>query len=153
MYYEVIPGGRVERLTYDFDGDSLVPGQIVLVPVGKRVVPGVVVKKVAQPEFKTRTILKVLYSKVLPTHLLKTIEFIHEYYNVPSGLAVSLVLPKGVEKKRRKTEQMFGINLSTGPVAPSSPKILQSKHFGGPPPGAPPVDGFDCVIILLYEKA
>ena len=140
MYYEVIPGGRVERLTYDFDGDSLVPGQIVLVPVGKRVVPGVVVKKVAQPEFKTRTILKVLYSKVLPTHLLKTIEFIHEYYNVPSGLAVSLVLPKGVEKKRRKTEQMFGINLSTGPVAPSSPKILQSKHFGGPPPGAPPVD-------------
>ena len=127
-------------MTYDFDGDSLVPGQIVLVPVGKRVVPGVVVKKVAQPEFKTRTILKVLYSKVLPTHLLKTIEFIHEYYNVPSGLAVSLVLPKGVEKKRRKTEQMFGINLSTGPVAPSSPKILQSKHFGGPPPGAPPVD-------------
>lgn len=140
MYYEVIPGGRVERLTYDFDGDSLVPGQIVLVPIGRRVIPGVVVKKVAQPEFKTRDILKVLYSKTLPPHLLKTIEFIHEYYNVPSGLAVSLVLPKGVEKKRRKTEQMFGINLSTGPVAPSSPKILQSKHFGGPPPGAPPVD-------------
>ena len=111
-------------MTYDFDGDSLVPGQIVLVPVRKRVVPGVVVKKVAQPEFKTRSILKVLYSKVLPAHLLKAIDFIHEYYSVPSGLAVSLVLPKGVEKKRRKTEQMFGKSASW-----SCPSSL-SRHRG-----------------------
>ncbi len=111
MYYEVIPEGKVEALTYSFD-DSLLPGQIVTVPIGRRVVPGVVVKKVAQPDFKTKAILKVLYSKPLPKHLLDTVRFIHDYYMVPSGQAVSLILPRGVEKQRRKkkTEQMFGTN-------------------------------------------
>ena len=107
MFYEVIPEGKLETLTYDLN-DILSPGQIVLVPVGRRNVAGVVVKKVAQPDFKTKSILKVLYTKPLPGHLLKTINFIHEYYLTPSGQAVSLILPRGVEKKRRKTEQMFG---------------------------------------------
>ena len=107
MFYEVIPEGKVEALTYDFDG-SLLPGQIVLVSVGQRTVPGIIIKKVAQPVFKTKTILKVLYSEQLPAHLVKTVQFIHDYYLAPSGQAVSLILPRGVEKKRRKTEQMFG---------------------------------------------
>ena len=108
MFYEVIPEGKVEALTYDFDDGSLSSGQIVLVPVGRRVVPGVIVKKVAQPDFKTKSILKVLYSKPLPRHLLNTVRFIHDYYLAPMGQAVSLILPRGVEKRRRKTEQMFG---------------------------------------------
>ncbi|MBR3236123.1 primosomal protein N' [Candidatus Saccharibacteria bacterium] len=108
MYYEVIPEGRTEALTYDFD-DSLVPGQIVMVPISRRVMPGLVVKKVAQPDFQTKSISKVLYSKSLPGHLLDTVQFVHDYYKAPLGAAVSLVIPKGVEKKRRKTEQMFGI--------------------------------------------
>ena len=103
----------MEELTYDFDGDSLLQGQIVMVPVGRRVVPGVVVKKVVQPDFKTKSILEVLYSKPLPKHLLDTVKFIHEYYMVPSGAAVPLILPRGVQKKRRRTEQMFGNKLKT----------------------------------------
>ena len=117
MFYEVIPEGKVEALTYSYRGgdddvndDSLLPGQIVMVPLGRRMVPGVVVKKVAQPDFKTKAISKVLYSKPLPRHLLKTVQFMHEYYLVPSGQALSVVLPRGVQKQRRKgkTEQMFG---------------------------------------------
>ena len=143
MYYEVMPEGRVEELTYHFDGldgsdgDSLVPGQIVMVPVGRRTVPGVVVKKVAQPDFKTKAISKVLYAKPLPKHLLDTVRFIHEYYLVPSGVAVGLVLPKGVEKQRRKakTEQMFGE--SSGRVLPSPLPPLGSR--GGPPSATSPV--------------
>ncbi|MBR3353706.1 primosomal protein N' [Candidatus Saccharibacteria bacterium] len=120
MFYEVIPEGKVEALTYHYDGggdngddnsDSLFPGQIVTVPVGRRIVPGVVTKKVAQPDFKTKAIIKKLYSRPLPKHLLDTVRFIHEYYLAPSGSALSLVLPRGVEKKRRKTEQMFGSSL------------------------------------------
>ncbi len=124
MFYEVIPEGKVEALTYDYDG-SLLPGQIVVVPVGRRNVPGVVIKKVAQPDFKTKTILKVLYSKPLPRHLLATIKFIHEYYLASSGSAVSLILPTGVEKKRRTkpngTEQPDGSEsiLSGHGVAPA----------------------------------
>ena len=112
MFYEVVPEGRVEVLTYDFD-TSLSPGQIVLVPIGRRQVPGIVIKKVAQPNFQTKSILKVLYSKPLPKHLLKIIQFIHEYYLAPSGQVVSLILPQGVERQRRKTEQMFGDILKT----------------------------------------
>ena len=117
MFYEVIPEGRLEALTYDFtlpesddnfSSNSLLPGQIVMVPVGRRTVPGVVVKKVVQPNFKTKSILKVLYSKPLPAHLLAAVKFIHDYYLVPSGQAVSLMLPRGVQKKRRKTEHLFG---------------------------------------------
>ena len=92
MFYEVIPEGRVEALTYNF-ADSLLPGQIVLVPVGRRVVPGVVVKKVVQPDFQTKSILKVLYSKPLPKHLLEVVQFIHEYYLAPAGKVISLILP------------------------------------------------------------
>ncbi|MBR3116135.1 primosomal protein N' [Candidatus Saccharibacteria bacterium] len=121
MFYEVIPEGKVEALTYEYD-DSLAPGVVVLIPLGRRVVPGVVVKKVVQPNFKTKKILQVLYSKPLPQHLLKTIGFIHEYYLVPLGSAASLVLPRGVQKKRRKTEQMFGDVVKTE-HDPSLPEI------------------------------
>ena len=158
MFYEVIPGrevGRIEgALTYFYNG-ALLPGTVVEIMVGRKKASGVVVKKVAQPEFKCKPIGRILCSKPLPMHLIKTAKWISEYYLAPVSACMGMMLPVGVLKQRRgrKTEQMFGINLSTGPVAPSSPKIVQSKHFGGPPPGAPPVDGFDCVIILLYEKA
>ena len=133
MFYEVIPEGKTEELTYSYDS-SLLSGQIVLVPVGRREVPGVVVKKVAQPDFKTKSILEVLYSKPLPMHLMRTVRFVHDYYIVPSGQALSLVLPRGVEKKRRKTEQMFGA--SSRRVLSSPPPPLGSR--GGPPPATPP---------------
>ncbi|MCR5700455.1 MAG: primosomal protein N' [Candidatus Saccharibacteria bacterium] len=119
MYYEVIPEGRTEELTYFYDS-SLSVGQIVLVPVGRREVPGVVIKKVAQPDFATKSILKVLYTKPLPRHLLDAVKFVHEYYLAPLGVAVGLVLPKGVEKQRRKrkTEQMFGNDDKTSRLGP-----------------------------------
>ena len=134
----------MEILTYHYDG-SLLPGQVVMVPVGRRAVPGVVVKKVAQPDFKTRAILKILYAKPLPQHLLQAIRFMHEYYSVASGQVISLILPRGVQKQRRKakTEQMFGSVppqvLSTGPAGSCPPPKLAS-NFGGPPPEPSPVD-------------
>lgn len=105
MFYEVIPEGVTEGLTYQ-SADSLARGAIVLVPLGRRVVPGVVIKKVAQPEFKTREIKQILYTKPLPAHLVKVIKFIHDYYLEPVGAGVSLVLPRGVQKKRRERQEM-----------------------------------------------
>lgn len=114
----------MEALTYDFD-DSLTPGQIVLVPIAKRTVPGVVIKKVAQPSFKTKSISKVLYTTPLPKHLLASVSFIHDYYLAPSGDAISMILPKGVEKKRRKTEQMFGNHKNSGASTSLFPETSQ----------------------------
>ena len=110
MFYEVIPGkvfGKGEVLTYMSD-EPLVSGQIVVVPLGRGKAVGVVSKKVAQPNFATKKILQVLYSTPLPAHLIATAKFVAEYYQVPLASTLGLILPNGVEKKRRKTEQMFG---------------------------------------------
>ena len=104
--------GKGEVLTYSSD-DSLLPGQIVMVPLGRGKVVGVVDKKVAQPDFATKKILKVLYSTPLPAHLLAAAKFVAKYYQVPLASTLGLILPNGVEKKRRKTEQMFGNTVKT----------------------------------------
>ena len=69
MFYEVIPGKLFSKhagfLTYASDTE-LVPGQIVSIPLGKSEVPGIIYKKVIQPNFPTKKILKILYSKPLP---------------------------------------------------------------------------------------
>ena len=119
MFYEVIPKGKVETLTYHLDDSlpkdqNLAPGQIVMVPIGRRIVPGIISKKVTQPEFKTKPISKVLYKTPVPKQLMAAIHFMHDYYMAPSGEAVAMILPKGVEKKRRKTEQMFGNTVNSG---------------------------------------
>ncbi len=106
MFYEVIPGrgtGRLETaLTYNFD-DSLPVGAIVEVPLGNIKVPGIVVKKVAQPKFATKSIARILYSKPLPSHLVKTAVWLSEYYQAPLSSAMGMMLPVGVLKKRRNT--------------------------------------------------
>ncbi len=111
MFYEVIPGKVFGKaggvLTYESD-NSLVPGQIVVVPLGRGKAVGVVSKKVAQPNFATKKILQVLYSTPLPAHLIATAKFVAEYYQVPLASTLGLILPNGVDKRRRKTEQMFG---------------------------------------------
>ncbi|MBR3180209.1 primosomal protein N' [Candidatus Saccharibacteria bacterium] len=143
MFYEVVPAGKLNELTYSFDS-SLLPGQIVLVPVGKRVLPGIVTKKVAQPNFKTKPIIKVLYSNPLPAHLLKVIDFISTYYLTEKGTVTSLLLPRGVEKTRRPTEHLFGFDAHKGAGGrnpffegpktwASAPERPEKKRFGQDP--------------------
>lgn len=123
MFYEVILGkvfGKGEGvLTYKSDA-SLAPGQIVTVPLGRGTAVGVVYKKVAQPDFATKPISKVLYSTPLPAHLVATARFVADYYQTSLASTLGLILPKGVDKKRRKTEQMFG-------------NIQKTEHVGKTP--------------------
>ena len=132
MFYEVIPGkvfGKSEVLTYESD-ISLLPGQIVIVPLGRGKIVGVVDKKVAQPDFMTKKILQVLYSTPLPTHLIATAKFVAEYYQVPLANVLGLILPNGVEKKRRKTEQVFGNTEKTERISgmPQIPLNMAQKN-------------------------
>ena len=108
-------------LTYASDV-SLLPGQIVTVPLGRSTAVGIIHKKVVQPDFATKKITKVLYSTPLPAHLVATAKFVAEYYQAPMASTLSLILPKGVEKKRRKTEQMFG-NIAKTEHVPETPQI------------------------------
>ena len=105
MFYEVIPEKLFRKdagiLTYSFDS-PLLPGQIVEIPLGKTSTVGIIRKKVAQPNFATKSISKILYSTPLPTHLLKLVEWMAAYYLIPLPTALSLILPKGITKNRRK---------------------------------------------------
>ena len=136
MFYEVIPGKVFGKaggvLTYESD-NSLVPGQIVVVPLGRGKAVGVVSKKVAQPDFATKKILQVLYSTPLPAHLVATAKFVAEYYQVPLASTLGLILPNGVDKRRRKTEQMFGNNLMT--TGPGEASRLGSRRSRPSPRG------------------
>lgn len=109
MYYEVVVArnGLEAALTYEFD-ENLAPGTIVEVPIGRGKAAGVVMKKVVQPEFSCKKVTRILYSKPLPGHLVTTAQWIAKYYRVATSSAMGLMLPAGVLKKRRKTEQMFG---------------------------------------------
>ena len=106
MYVEVIVGKGVGKgaslLTY-FSSLPVVPGMIVEVPLMRAKVPAVVFKKVAQPNFSCKEITRILYSKPLPEHLLKTAIWMSEYYAAPLSGVMSMVLPTGVLKKRRST--------------------------------------------------
>ncbi|MBR6965086.1 primosomal protein N' [Candidatus Saccharibacteria bacterium] len=114
MFYEVVPEKLFNKtagfLTYSSDL-PLTPGQLVEIPLGKSKTVGMVYKKVAQPNFPTKSISSILYSTPLPKHLFKLVFWLNEYYLVPLPTALSLILPKGITKRRRnaknveKTEQ------------------------------------------------
>ena len=105
MFYEVIPTKIFRNgsgaLTYASDL-KLEPGHIVTVPLGRTSCVGIVLKKVPQPSFPCKPITKLLYSTPLPPHLLKSALWLSSYYLSPLPATASLLLPVGVEKKRRE---------------------------------------------------
>ncbi|MBR3232893.1 primosomal protein N' [Candidatus Saccharibacteria bacterium] len=104
MFYEVIPtkifrnGSGV--LTYASNLD-LKTGHLVIIPLGKSSCVGLVLKKVKQPSFPCKPITKLLYATPLPSHLVKSALWLSSYYLSPLPSCASLLLPIGVEKKRK----------------------------------------------------
>lgn len=106
-YYEVAPTKIIRSgsdvFTYD-SLENLTPGSIVKVPAGKKEYLGVVIKKVNQPKFKTKPISNILYSPGIPSGLLKTALWVADYYNAPLSSVLTLLLPSGLNKKRRQKQ-------------------------------------------------
>jgi len=103
-YYEVIPAKifrtNSDVLTYECP-ENLPPGTIVLIPVGTKTLPGLIIKKVAQPDFPCKSITKILYSTPLPPHLVKSLLWLSTYYSTPLPVVLQTALPRGIEKTRR----------------------------------------------------
>ena len=128
MFYEVIPT-KIFRsgsgaLTYQSDLE-LVPGHIVIIPLGRTSCPGIVLKKVPAPDFTCKPIIKLLYSTPLPSHLVKSALWLSSYYLTPLPTTASLLLPIGIAKTRRtksknsstKTPQKITIPLNNAQLA------------------------------------
>jgi primosomal protein N' (replication factor Y) len=103
-FYEVAPtkifraGG--DTLTYNYS-QKLKSGTIALIPLGKKTIPGLIIKEVEKPNFPTKPIQKILYSQPLPQHLLNATLWISDYYACPLPTVLQSALPKGIDKIRR----------------------------------------------------
>lgn len=102
MFFEVIPtevyreGGGA--LTYSFDHD-LLPGHLVLIPLGRRTITGIVLKKVPRVDFPTKSIIRLIHPIPLPNHLLKSILWLSKYYLSPLPACANLLLPAGLTSR------------------------------------------------------
>ncbi|MBR0403291.1 primosomal protein N' [Candidatus Saccharibacteria bacterium] len=105
MYYEVIPLKLFRQdagmLTYSSDTE-LQPGQLVTIPLGKFTTTGIINQKVPKPPIKTKPIKSTPYQTPIPNHLLKSIHWLNQYYLTPLPTISQMVLPKGLDKNRRK---------------------------------------------------
>ncbi len=109
MYYEVIPT-KIFRagsgiLTY-YSDTSLTPGQIVEIPLGKTKSIGIISRPVKKPPFATKPISRIIYEEPLPSHLLKSIFWLSDYYLCPLPTVANLFLPKGIGKNRRNKAEI-----------------------------------------------
>lgn len=128
MFFEVIPtevyrnGGGA--LTYSSEV-GLQPGQIVLIPLGKKTVTGVVWRKVAKVDFPTKPIAKIICPIPMPIHLVKAAFWLAKYYLTPIPLCTDLVIPAGIAAKnalKGHLEALEGI-----PDQNLGPKALKIK--------------------------
>lgn len=130
MFYEVIPtevyraGGGA--LTYSSD-QPLKPGHIVLIPLGKRVITGIVSKKVPKVDFPTKPIVKLLHPYPIPSHLLKSISWLSKYYLSPLPACANLMIPVGLAAK---TVQNNPLNLLKKPSPKSAKSSLTAVNPG-----------------------
>ncbi len=103
-YYLIAPAKTFHdtdnTLTYASE-TTLQIGQIVEIPLGKQKTVGVVVKNTTKPDFDTKCILRVLYETPLPTHIMKALSWLADYYRCPMSAVVQAILPRGITKNRR----------------------------------------------------
>ena len=104
-YLEIAPLKLVRKDKYYFtyhNNHPLVIGSLVRIPIGKTSCIGVVIGEAKKPNFTTRPIEKVIYKTPIPKELIKTAKWMSNYYNVHLALCLSLLVPAGIEKTRRK---------------------------------------------------
>lgn len=104
-YYVVSPLAVVHKseseLTYSSSAE-LASGQVVKVPVGKKTVAGVVLRKTKRPSFATKPLIPI-DTVVLPPELLQLHEWLASYYATHPVAVWQTMLPTGITKNRRNT--------------------------------------------------
>lgn len=104
-YYEVAPNRIVRASSSSFTYESEQPltiGQVVAVEIGKKIIPGIIVRKVNKPAYPTKPISSVLEASALPTELVRLSLWLSEYYATHLGTVLQTILPRGLQKNRRR---------------------------------------------------
>lgn len=88
-----------EALTYSSDS-SVKVGQIVRIPLRKKVVLGIVSKiSTSEPSFTVKPLEEVLELPPIPAQLLKLATWMHTYYAAPLGVVMQQILPRNFPKR------------------------------------------------------
>lgn len=104
-YYEVAPNQivRVNDISFTYASDCrLEIGQIVLIEIGKKQMPGVILTETNKPTYPTKEILSIIEKTPLPTPLIKLAKWLSQYYATPFATVLQAILPSGIQKKRHK---------------------------------------------------
>lgn len=106
-FYEVAPT-KIFRadaavLTYASDAKYSI-GQVVIIPLGKQALPGVIIQEVPKPAYETKAIIEPIETLPLPEALVTTALWMAEYYHTPLATVLQTVLPRGITKKRRNKD-------------------------------------------------
>lgn len=109
-YYLVAPTVVVRANGAAFTYSSGVPlqiGTLVRVSVGKKILSGVVIQKVAQkPNFATKAIASIIIDNPLPEPLVKLALWLSEYYATHLATVLQTLLPAGLHKQRRELKKV-----------------------------------------------
>lgn len=109
-YYEVAPTRiiRAGSSTFTYSSeDALDIGQLVSIEVGKKMLPGLVMSKVSQPDYATKAIAGIIEPTPLPKPLVELSGWLSDYYRTPLATVLQTILPRGLEKKRRARDVTF----------------------------------------------
>jgi primosomal protein N' (replication factor Y) len=94
-----------DALTYSAD-EMLHAGQVVVVPLRRKEVLGIVLRQVPKPSFAAKPVSGAPMLPVLPAALLGLVEWLQEYYPAPLGVITQLVLPKALPKKPEEITEL-----------------------------------------------
>lgn len=110
-YYEVAPTKiiRSEATVFTYaHADELAAGSIVKIPVGSREITGIIMRRVPEPAFTTKQISLVYDTPPLPNQLLTLATWMSDYYATHIALCLNLLVPRGIDKKRRTPKASQG---------------------------------------------
>lgn len=104
-YYEVAPNQliRADQTTFTYTSETpLQIGSFVSIEVGKKNLPGIVIKEVKKPLYTTKPILSVIEPTPISAELLKTALWMSGYYSTHFATVLQTLLPRGLLKNRRQ---------------------------------------------------
>lgn len=111
-----------DALTYCSD-EQLARGRIVVVPLRRKKILGVVAGIVPKPSFAVKPVAEIPDLPLLPNELIETVAWMHEHYPSPLGVITQHFLPRQLPKKPVAPRE-------TAPVQnlPTLPQLTQEQQ-------------------------
>ena len=126
-YYEIAPLSivRADSAVFTYQSlSSLKKGQLVMIPVGKKMLQGVVVRVAVKPAYQTKLVTSLIDTPPVPPALIDLANWMSEYYAAHLALVLQTILPKGLTTKRRS------ISSTQLNIARNRTKIVFNKAQG-----------------------